>query len=360
MARVDLIMTAYNADVTLREAVESVRAQSLDDLRLIVVDDGSTDATAAILTELAAADARIHVITQANGGIVVARNAALAICEAPFVAMIDADDACWPQRLEAQVAYLEAHADCVAVGSAVDHIDEAGAPIAGLPHPGDPGGADAAKAPALEPYIVSSTLMARRADVAALGGYRHVPNSEDSDLCWRLQERGRLHNLPDALVKYRVHPASISSEIVNGRAMAVGSQLGALSALRRRGGQEDLQFASGLLNGLRGARSLEAMCALAEGALTGAEAAHLRIAAAAKLMELARYRPYELEAQDCAFIRAALPQARALTAQNRKEVSWYVTVTAARLVRKGMWREAMALTPPGDYPLATARVLLGR
>jgi hypothetical protein len=73
---------------------------------------------------------------------------------------------------------------------------------------------------------------------------------------------------------------------------------------------------------------------------------------------MARYRPYEPDAGDCAFIRSALPYAARLTQQNRREVDWYVTVTAARLVRKGMLREAWALTPPRAYPVAAARVLL--
>ena len=90
------------------------------------------------------------------------------------------------------------------------------------------------------------------------------------------------------------------------------------------------------------------------------ESQHLAIATAAKLMELARYRPYEPDAADCRFIRAALPFARKLTSQNRKELEWYVTATAARLVGKGMIVEAFALTPPKSYPFAIARLLLAR
>jgi hypothetical protein len=102
------------------------------------------------------------------------------------------------------------------------------------------------------------------------------------------------------------------------------------------------------------------MAAVAAPLLQPAEADHLRIAAAAKLMELARYRPFELDSGDCAFIRAALPYARSLTAQNQKEVEWYVTVTAARLIRKGKLGEALTLTPPQSLPKAAARVLLSR
>ncbi|HYD72561.1 MAG TPA: glycosyltransferase family 2 protein, partial [Candidatus Binatia bacterium] len=181
-----------------------------------------------------------------------------------------------------------------------------------------------------------------------------------SDLLWRLAERGVLVNLAEKLGKYRVHTASMSSSIVNGRIMAVGSQLGALSAVRRRVGKPDLAFTYELHTALKNAVTLEAMCAIAAAQLDADEAKHLRIAAAAKLMELARYRPYELDGADCAFIRGSLPYAARLTAQNQKDVEWYVTVTAARLVRKGMLSEALTLTPPKNYPVAAARVLLSR
>ncbi|HYD88941.1 MAG TPA: glycosyltransferase family 2 protein [Vitreimonas sp.] len=357
-SRVDVIMPAYNAAATVREAVQSLLAQTMRDLRVVVIDDGSTDDTPAILAALSAADGRVLVTRKVNDGIVEARNHALRLCDAEFIACLDADDTAFPDRLERQIAYLGEHPDCVALGGEVDHVDESGAPIEGLVQQGDPGRADPAKAPALEPYIVHSTMLARRAAVVEVGGYRHVPNSEDSDLFWRLQERGALVNLPVKFGAYRVHTASVSSSIVNGRIMAVGSQLGAISALRRRRGATDIAFPRELHASLRAAVTMEKMCAAAARDIEPEEAQHLRIAAAAKLMELARYRPYELDAGDCAFIRAALPLAKQLSRKNQKEVAWYVSVTAARLMRKGMLSEALTLAPPKSYPVAAARALL--
>jgi hypothetical protein len=357
-ARVDVLIPAYNAAATLREAVDSIRAQTVRDIRIVIVDDGSTDGSPALLAEIAREDERILVVTTPNRGIVEARNEVLRHCSAEFVACLDADDSSFPSRLEHQLGYLSEHPDVIAVGGAVEHVDERGEALGGLIQPGAPSAADASKAPALEPYIVHSTLTARRAAINAVGGYRHVPNSEDSDLFWRLAEHGALVNLPEKFGKYRVHTASASSSIVNGRIMAVGSQLGALSAQRRKAGREDLVFTYGMLPALRAAATLEGMVRIASPTLDHAEAQHLCVAAGAKLMEMARYRPYELDMTDCGFIRASLPFAQALTPQNRDEVTWYITVTAARLVRKGLWREAMTLTPPKDYPVMAARVLL--
>ncbi len=358
MAIVDVLMPAYNAAETIRESIESLRAQSLQDIRIIVVDDGSTDDTPAILADFAAKDSRVVVVTQVNAGIVEARNEALRHAQADIIACLDSDDIAFPDRLERTLAYLHAHPDCVAIGGAVEHIDVQGNALSGLQQPGDPAAADPASAPAIEPYIIQSTLMARRADLVTLGGYRHVPNSEDSDLFWRLAERGKLVNLPDKLGKYRVHTASMSSSLHSGRIMALGSQLGALSTLRRRAGRPDLVFAYALHDAFKRASNFEEMVEIASRDLDASEAKHLRIATACKFMELARYRPFEPNLADCKFIRAALHFAAALTAQNQKIVTWYVTVTAARLLRKGMAGEALALTPPKHYPVAAARTLL--
>lgn len=353
-------MPTFNASGTLREAIDSIRVQTVRDIRIIIVDDGSTDETPALLAEIARADDRVVVVTRANSGIVDALNEGLRHCTAEFVARFDSDDVSFADRFERQLAYLADHPECVACGGAVEHIDEHGAPLSGLPQPGPPADADAERLPALEPYIIHPFLMARRAAIEAVGGYRYVPNSEDSDLFWRLAEQGALVNLPDVLGKYRVHTASISSSLVNGRVMAVGSQLGAISALRRRAGRSDIAFSRSLPAALKQEGTLQAMIDVVSTLLSTEETARLRIAAAAKLMELARYRPFEPDLEDCRFIRRSLWDARVFPEQHRKELGWYVTVTAARLLRKGRFAEALALTPPESYPVAAARVLLSR
>ena len=358
--KVNVLMPAYNAAATVREAIDSIRVQTLKNLRIVVVDDGSTDETPAILAALAREDDRVHVVVTPNNGIVEARNEALRHATAEYIACLDSDDLALPQRLERQLAYLNQHPDCVVAGTRIEHMDENGAPLFGLGQPSSPSDADPSKVPAGEPYIVQSTLMARRAPIEAIGGYRHVPNSEDSDLFWRLAERGTLVILPEKLGRYRVHTSSTSSSIINGRVMAIGSQLGALSALRRRAGRADLVFPRTLFDAMKAATTMQDMYAVAARDLEPDEAQHLAIASATKLMELARYRPYEPNEYDCAFIRAALPFATRLALQNRKEVDWYLTVTSARLMRKGMLREAWALTPPRAYPVAVARVLISR
>lgn len=357
---IDVLIPAYNAASTLDAALASIAGQTIADIRILVVDDGSTDETPGLLAGWAARDARVQVLRKANGGIVEALNLGLAQCAAEFVARFDADDIAYPQRLGVQLDFLRAHPDHVGVGCDVDHIDEQGAPITGLPRPGSPEGADPLWFPAREPYLIHPFAMMRRTALMEVGGYRHSPNSEDSDLYWRLDERGRLCNLAERLGQYRVHGNSISgASIVNGRVMAVGSQLSALSAARRRGGRADLAFTPTDAASLKSAGSLAAMIEVVAGRLEPAELPRLRLAAGIKLLELAHYRPFEIEMPDAKFIRAALAHSEIAAPDNRGHIRWHVTQTSARLIRKGKPREALTLAPPAFLPRVAARALLG-
>src|SRR5687768_486166 len=119
-------MAVYNGERFLREAVESVLGQTLVDIELVVVDDGSTDATAEILDEYAAADSRVVVETWANAGRAAARNRGFQLARGPLVAVLDADDVARPERLEVQQRFLEAHGRVGGVGGAVAFVDAEG------------------------------------------------------------------------------------------------------------------------------------------------------------------------------------------------------------------------------------------
>jgi len=355
---IDVLVPVYNSAATVKESLASIRAQTVKDIRIVVVNDGSTDGSADIVASLAQSDQRICLINRPNSGIVDTLNFGLGTCQAEFIARFDADDISYPNRFEVQLAYLRNHPDCLAVGGRVDHIDEEGRPLYGLPHPGPPELADPAWVPAGEPYLIHPFLMARRAALAKVGGYRFVPNSEDTDLYWRLAEHGRLHNLDTALGQYRMHTKSISgSSIGNGRIMAACSQLAALSAIRRRQGRPDLDFTADHARQLRTSGSLEDVYHRACTGLDDDESRHLSAAISAKLLELTNYRPYELEVADCAFIRKSLERTETLPWQNQKELKWLATVAAARLITKGKLREAAALVAPSSYPVVAARVL---
>jgi len=123
---VSVIVPAYNAEAYVREAVESTVAQTVAPIEVLVVNDGSTDGTGAVVDEVAREHAVVRVIHQENGGPAVARNTAIAVAKGEFLAFLDADDAMAPDRLEFQIGYLLAHPGTDVVIGAVERSTETG------------------------------------------------------------------------------------------------------------------------------------------------------------------------------------------------------------------------------------------
>jgi glycosyltransferase involved in cell wall biosynthesis len=203
-------MPIYNAGRYLRPAVESVLAQTFRDFELVAVDDGSKDESLSLLQEYAAKDSRVKIVSRPNTGIVGALNDGLAVARGEFVARMDADDICTPDRFEKQVAYLREHTECVLVGSQVLLIDPDGAAL--CPKRDTEYTHERIDAAHLEGRwpLVHPTVMIRRSALTATGGYRgKYQFLEDLDLFLRLAEVGRLASLRDVLLHYRLHPGSI-------------------------------------------------------------------------------------------------------------------------------------------------------
>ena len=349
---IDVLIPVRNAGRTVGSALDSIQTQTILDIRIIVVDDGSTDDTAAIVADMATMDPRVELHRKEYGGIVDALNFGLQRCRAEFVARFDGDDLSYPERFARQLGFLRANPDYVAVGGRVRYIGEDGRPTGSVVDVGPPELADLTWAPSLEPYIIHPFLMARRADMDAVGGYRHVLHAEDSDLFWRLQERGKLHNLPDALGDCRMHADSVGgASIRNARVSAAHSQLAGISALRRRRGEVDLVFEKRSLAEFDEAPSIQEVFALACRGLDPAEQDRLELSLAAKMVELASYRPFELEAADCRFIRSAVRRHGGLLSHaNRKALDRHLCASAARMAAGGAIRNARTLLQPRLYP----------
>jgi glycosyltransferase involved in cell wall biosynthesis len=211
------------------EAVESVLGQTLADLELIVVDDGSTDSTPALLAGFARADARVRVLTQAVGGLTSALNAGCALVRAPLIARMDADDVALPDRLERQAAFLDAHPDVALLGGGIVLVDEAGREF-----DREPG--RAAPDLSVQNELVHGTVVMRADAFRALGGYR-LDQSEDYDLWLRFDERHRVAALAEPVIRYRVHSGQFSVTKL-GR-QALGARCVRAAAVARRAGRPD-------------------------------------------------------------------------------------------------------------------------
>lgn len=109
MPEISIIMPCFNSAKTVRNAINSIQHQTFADWELIVVDDGSTDATADILAEISNNDSRLHIIRQNHAGIVPALLEALNVASAPYIARMDADDTSLTHRLEKQLTFLQQH-----------------------------------------------------------------------------------------------------------------------------------------------------------------------------------------------------------------------------------------------------------
>lgn len=203
--KVSVVMTVFNAERYLREAVDSILNQTFTDFEFIIVNDGSTDRSLEILQTYAKRDARIRLISRHNTGIVAAANEGIAAARGPYLARMDADDVSLPERFARQVKYLDEHADCVIVGSRVMTIDPYGIPVSPSEHALRHEEIDAQL---LTPFggwaLLQPATMMRTDVVRAAGGYRGSYNiSEDHDLFLRLAERGKVANLPEILFHYR-------------------------------------------------------------------------------------------------------------------------------------------------------------
>ncbi len=229
-------MSVFNGERFLREAVESVLGQTLTDIELIVVDDGSTDATAEILDEYAAADARVVIETQANSGRAGARNRGFDLARAPLVAVLDADDIAPAERLDVQQSFLQAHGQVGGVGGAVAFIDDEGRMFAEWRYPFSHDEISRAFESAT-PLAHPATMM-RAAAFEAVGGYRPVfAIAEDLDLLLRLAAVHELANVPEVMLRYRVHSDQGSVQQVELQTL---ESLAARVAVRaRRNGQPD-------------------------------------------------------------------------------------------------------------------------
>jgi glycosyltransferase involved in cell wall biosynthesis len=355
---IDVLIPTFNAAKTIRSAVNSVQQQTISDIRILIVDDGSTDRTPHILANLAQSDPRIEILSKTNSGIVDALNFGLSHCRSKILARHDSDDLADPKRFARQLEYLKSYPDCVGVGGAIRHIDENGRPSGRIIRLPSPEWADPTWVPSREPYIMHPFLMTYTASVERVGGYRHVLNAEDTDLFWRLREIGRLHNLEDFVGYYRMHKESVSgASLINGRIAALNSQLAAISVLRRKHQRPDLPFRKQDLREYKDAASLENMLEVCAHRLDRSEVEYLRVSTAAKLLELAAYRPFELELADCQFIWTALHEyMRALDPGNRAMIRRMRTGTAARLLSSVRPREAMTLVYPRLYPEVVSRM----
>jgi len=210
--RVSVILPVRDGGPWLAEAVASILAQTLRDLELIVVDDHSADDA---VRRLDRGDPRLHVVPNAGSGVSAAFNTGLGPARGAYVARMDADDIALPDRLERQVAYLEARPGVAICGAGVE-IFAAGGIRAGNRRYQD--WLNACRDPAtirrelfIESPIPNPTALFRAAALRGLGGYHEPDWPEDYDLFLRADAAGLSMGKPDGvLLRWREHPGRLT------------------------------------------------------------------------------------------------------------------------------------------------------
>lgn len=201
--RVTVFMPVYDRAHVLAPAIQSLLAQRFRDFELLVVDDGSKDGSPDVVRAFAARDPRIRLVIQdRNRGIPHTRNRGIALARGEYLANADSDDTSLPERLERQVAFLDAHPGIAAVGSWMIRTDESGTRYRGpLLRPTRP--RDIRARILFTSCFKNPTMMARTQVLREFGFRERFVISSDIDLWSRVSEKHALANLPAFLVRYR-------------------------------------------------------------------------------------------------------------------------------------------------------------
>jgi glycosyltransferase involved in cell wall biosynthesis len=208
--RVSVAMAVYNGEAFLAEAIESVLSQTFTDFEFLIHDDGSTDGSLGILRRFAQKDSRVIVSHDENQGLVISLNLLCDRARGDLVARFDADDICLPDRFALQVQHMDTHPDRIVLGGRSLIIDDAGRSISVVTPPELHDEIDQLNLQGIV-ALNHPTVMIRRSALIQVDGYDQTYHSaQDHELWLRLGEIGTLANLPDVLIKYRIHAGSIS------------------------------------------------------------------------------------------------------------------------------------------------------
>jgi glycosyltransferase involved in cell wall biosynthesis len=248
---ISVVMSVYNGEKHVRDAIDSILKQVFEDFEFIIVNDGSTDRTKEILESFK--DQRIVLIHQENMGLSKSLNKGISLAKGKYIARQDADDISIVNRLEKQFKYLEKHQNVALLGTWAYITDQSGKLLQKITYPCD--------YPAIKKglkrhnYFCHGSVVFKRNAFLELGGYREFfSSSQDYDLWLRFAENFEVANLSNLLYKRRIdqNAFTIKNIALQTRMRMFARQL----ASTREKGQDETIIIEGLKNYLQSPLSL--------------------------------------------------------------------------------------------------------
>lgn len=201
-------MPVYNGAQYLKDAIDSVLAQTFTEFEFLIVNDGSTDNSLQIIESYN--DKRIKVLSQENQGVSAALNAGLNAASGDFIARTDCDDICKPDRLEKQINFLINNPDFILVGSDADYVDKDGVFAFHYQNIGHTNEEIQERIHHHCPFIHSAVIYNKEA-VISIGGYdENAYLFEDYFLWIKLVKAGKVANIKEPLMIIRFNPSSVT------------------------------------------------------------------------------------------------------------------------------------------------------
>lgn len=212
--KISVILPVYNAEKYIEEAVTSILKQTLTDFEFIIINDGSTDNSLAVLNELAKTDQRIVLVSRENKGLIATLNEAIALAKADFIARMDADDIALPHRLEKQYTHLINNPGIAVLGTGYRFISESGE-VGRKRH--TLCSFDDVKASLFfgNPIAHPSVMVNYRLLGDEYHYQEHYKTIEDFELWCRIAQQHKIENLKEVLLHYRVLNSSVSGQNID-------------------------------------------------------------------------------------------------------------------------------------------------
>ncbi|PUA08618.1 glycosyltransferase [Pseudomonas aeruginosa] len=237
--QISVLLPVHNGGKYLSLAIESILRQTCSNIEFVIIDDGSTDESWDIIREYSRKDSRIRPYKKKSTGLIDTLNKGVALCRNEMIARMDADDISISDRLEKQRSFFLNNPDLVLLGGSIVVINEAGRIL--KTNKAHINCDNVSRRLLVSSCIYHPTTMFKKSAVTKVGGYRSTfKGAEDYDLWLRLREIGKVNNLEDPLLYYRIHEGSVTSKNLETQALSTALALACLVYREQDGTDEEI------------------------------------------------------------------------------------------------------------------------